>query len=136
MPYEALQNYTNFISTPGADKWSRRGCELMNAYLLEVENRALAVFALAFHSETLRQHGEAVSNDLLSHAIPVIRNANRLYALGALLEVNYDDGGSKLDQNSVEGFRRVLSSRVPALVDQVRDMSRLARSVLLTIDEI
>ncbi|SRR6266404_6361389 len=135
MPYEALQNYTNFISTPGADKWSRRGCELMNAYLLEVENRALAVFALAFHSETLHQHGEAVSNDLLSHAIPVIRNANRLYALGALLEVNYDEG-PRLDQNTVKGFRHILSRQVPALVDQVRDMTRLARSVLLTIDKV
>src|SRR6266404_9584734 len=114
MPHKALDALTSFLRTPGADKFSRRGCKLMNAYLLETEGRALAVFALAFHHETLRQHGEAVSNDLLSHAIPVIRNANRLYALGALLEVNYDDGGSKLDQNSVEGFRRVLSSRVPA----------------------
>src|SRR6266403_5347334 len=120
--FEALQNYANFISTPGADRWSRRGCELMNAYLVEVENRALAVFALAYHPETLRQHGEGVANDILSHAIPVIRNANRLYTIGSLLEVNYNDG-PMLDQSAVEGFRRVLSRQLPALVDDARDMA-------------
>lgn len=133
--FEALQNYTNFVRTPGADKWSRRGCELMNAYLLEIEGRALGVFSLAYHPETLKQYGEPVMNDLLSHAIPVIRNANRLYTLGAFLEVNFSDDPEhiRLSQETIEGFRHVISMQMPHLIDQVRDMSTLARSILLTI---
>lgn len=133
MSFEALHALNTFLRTPGADKFSRRGCELISQYLKEAEHRGFACIQLAYEPEVKKQYGMDVVNDLLTRAHAVVRGANRLYAVTALLETNYQHPIST-DPDTIKGLQLIVSEELPNMAGRLAQMSKVMRTIMHTVE--